>query len=175
MKNFLAKLFAKREKPPISAQSPKDVTAGLRAMILGLSPADIGITAHNFPHKAWGVVMETGMQGGYYTLGVLADGTASLYFSNGGGIIGAGERPEVRKASEQFIGWGNRFVGSSEPAPSLDPPSQGETKFFFLTFSGVQSYTAKELELGEKRDGLYPLFHAGHSVIAAVRQTQPQA
>ena len=175
MKNFLANLFAKREKTPASAQSPKDVAAGLRSMVLGLSSEDIGITEHNFPHQAWGVVMETGMKGGYYTLGVLADGTTSLYFSNGGGIIGAGERPEVRKASEQFLGWGNRLVGSSEPAPSLDPPLEGETKFFFLTFTGIRSYTASELDLGEKRDSLSPLFHAGHSVIAAVRQTQTQA
>jgi hypothetical protein len=179
MKNIFAGLFAKTPNPPVVTQSaahnPKDVAAGLRSMVLNLSAAEIGITPHVFPHQVWGIVMETGMSGGYYTLAVLADATTSLYFSNGGGILGAGEKPEVRKVSEQFIGWANRFVGSSSPATSLQPPSQGQTKFFFLTFNGVQSYEAPELELGEKRDSLAPLFHAGHAMIAAVRQTQQTA
>jgi hypothetical protein len=117
--------------------------------------------------------METGMDAGFYTLVVLADGTTSLYFSNGGGIIGAGEKSEVREASRQFIGWGNRFVASAESSPSTQPPAKGSTKFFFLTFDGIRSYSAPEVELGEERDALAPLFHAGHAVIAAVRHAQP--
>jgi len=144
-------------------------------MVLGLSPTDIGITPQSFPHQVWGIVMETGMKAGYYTLATLADGTTSLYFSNGGGIIGAGEKPEVREVSQQFIGWANRFAESSEPLASLQPPSLGNTKFFFLTFNGVRSYSAPEIELGEKRDGLASLFHAGHAVIAALRQAQAKA
>jgi len=70
------------------------------------------------------------MKGGCYTLVVLADGTTSLYFSSGGGIIGAGERPEVRKASERFLGWGNRLVESAKPSESVEPPAEGVTKFF---------------------------------------------
>ncbi|MEW9572692.1 hypothetical protein ABQJ54_13110 [Rhodanobacter sp. Si-c] len=172
MKNIFAELFAKKKKTQDAAQQPKDVSAGLRSMVLGLSPAEIGITPNSFPHQVWGIVMETGMRDGYYTLAVLADGTASLYFSNGGGIIGSGEKLEVRQVSQQFIGSANRFVGSSKPAASLEPPSQGNTEFFFLTFQGVQTYAAPEVELGEKRDSLAPLFHAGHAVIAAVRQSQ---
>ena len=152
---------------------PDSTTAELRSMVLGLSPAEIGITPENFPHQAWGVVMETGMDAGYYTLAVLADGTTSLYFSNGGGIIGAGEKPEVKEVSRQFIGWGNRLLGSAQPSTSAQPPAAGDTKFFFLTFDGIRSYTAPELDLGEERDRLAPLFHAGHAVIGAVRQAQP--
>ncbi|WP_457098144.1 hypothetical protein [Lysobacter sp. P5_B9] len=113
------------------------------------------------------------MDAGFYTLVVLADGTTSLYFSNGGGIIGAGEKPDVREASRQFIGWGNRLVGSAESARSTQAPAKGSTKFFFLTFDGIRSYTAPEVELGEERDALAPLFHAGHAVIAAVHRAQP--
>jgi hypothetical protein len=158
-------------QPP--AHSPEPITADLRAMVLNLSPDEIGLTPDNFPHRAWGVVMETGMDRGYYTLVVLADGTTSLYFSNGGGIIGAGERPEVRAASQQFIGVGNRLLTSAQPSTSTEPPTAGNTKFFFLTFDGVRSYAAPEIELGEERDDLAPLFHAGHAVITAVRQAQP--
>jgi hypothetical protein len=152
---------------------PESITGDLRSMVLNLSPGEIGITRENFPHKAWGVVMETGMDAGFYTLVVLADGTTSLYFSNGGGIIGAGERPQVQEASRQFIGWGNRLLGSAEAVASTQPPANGNTKFLFLTFDGIRSYVAPEVELGEERDSLAPLFHAGHAVIAAVRQARP--
>lgn len=152
---------------------PEPVVSGLRAMVLGLSAEEIGITRENFPHAAWGVVMETGMEAGFYTLVVLADGTTSLYFSNGGGTIGAGEKPQVREASQQFIGWGNRFVDSTRPGLSTAPPANGITRFFFLTFDGIRSYSAPEVELGEESDDLSPLFHAGHAVIAAIRQGQP--
>ena len=156
------------------AAVPSDsVSDDLRSMALNLSPNDIGITRKNFPHEVWGVVMETGMEKGFYTLVVLADGSTSLYYSNGGGIIGAGEKPEVQETSRQFIEWGNRFVGSAKPVSSTQPPGNGTTKFFFLTFEGVQTYLAPEIELGEERDRLAPLFHAGHAVIAAVRQAQP--
>ena len=172
---MLAKLGTTKVTAPKPVQHPKDVAAGLRSMVLGLSPADIGITQQSFPHQVWGIVMETGMKAGYYTLATLADGTTSLYFSNGGGIIGAGEKPEVREVSQQFIGWANRFVEASEPVASLQPPSQGKTKFFFLAFNGMQSYSAPEIELGEGRDSLASLFHAGHAVIAALRHTQANA
>jgi hypothetical protein len=168
--SFLGARRAAAQTPP---EPPESITGDLRSMALNLSPDEIGITRENFPHQAWGVVMETGMDAGFYTLVVLADGTTSLYFSNGGGIIGAGEKPEVQEASRQFIGWGNRLLGSAGLAPSTQPPANGSTKFFFLTFDGIRSYSAPEIELGEERDSLAPLFRAGHAVIAAVRQARP--
>jgi len=168
--SFFGAGHAAAQTPP---GPPESITSDLRSMVLNLSPDEIGITRENFPHQVWGVVMETGMDAGFYTLVVLADGTTSLYFSNGGGIIGAGEEPEVQEASRQFIGWGNRLLGPAGSAPSTQPPAKGSTKFFFLTFDGIRSYTAPEIELGEERDSLAPLFHAGHAVIAAARQAQP--
>ena len=37
----------------------------------------------------WGVLMELGLEQGVATMVAFADGTVSLYFSGGGGIIGA--------------------------------------------------------------------------------------
>ncbi|MBL4575724.1 MAG: hypothetical protein JKY51_06460 [Opitutaceae bacterium] len=47
--------------------------------------------------KVWAVMMETGFPESAYTLIASADGSASIYFSNGGGIIGAGEHENVRR------------------------------------------------------------------------------
>jgi len=155
-------------QPPVPSEKP--ATGEIREMALRLSGKEIGLTPEIFPQRAWGALMETGIEEGYFTLVVLADGTTSLYFSTGGGIIGAGEHPKVREASNQFIGLANRLLDSSAPARSTTPPKDGETVFYFLTFDGVRTYSAPEIELGEERDALSPLFHAGHAVITAARK-----
>ena len=61
--------------------------------------------------------------------------------SNGGGIIGAGERPQVQEASRQFIGWGNRLLGSAEAVASTQPPANGTYKPQWMLI-GVTSITS---------------------------------
>ena len=116
--------------------------------------------------------METGYPNSVVSLVVLGDGTASLYFSTGGGVIGAGQHESVRKASANFIGWANRFFSSATRAPEHPLPGAGHVIFYFLTYDGVYSYTAKEIELGEGRDKLANLFHAGHEVIGHMREIE---
>ena len=155
------------------APSPVQATSELRSMVLALKPGEIGLSPSESPSRVWGVVMETGMDRGYYTLVVLGDGTTSLYFSNGGGIIGAGERESVQAPSREFLAAGNQFAAAATPATDTAPPRQGFTKFFLLTFDGLRTYTAPELALVEEHDSLSPLFYAGQSVITQLRLVQP--
>jgi len=67
--------------------SPAQMSDELRSMVLNLNPKDIGLTKENFPHPVFALVMETGFPEGSFTLSSVADGSTSLYFSNGGGII----------------------------------------------------------------------------------------
>ena len=152
--------------------SPSAMSSDLRAMVFNLSPKEIGITPNSFHQRVWGIVMETGLRSGYYTLVALADGTTSLYYSTGGGIIGAGEHASVRAASTQFIESANSFAEHAKPVGSHPPPSQGNTVFYLLTFNGVLSYTAPEQALGEHRDSFSGLFYAGQAVITELRKLQ---
>ncbi len=152
--------------------NPGDMSKELRTMVLKLSPSDIGINKKDYPHKVWGIVMETGVEKGYYTLVALADGSTSLYFSTGGGIIGAGEHANVKKASQQLLVLANQSVEHAVPTKSFPPPMNEKTTFYFLTFDGVKAYSASEEMLGEQKDRLSNLFHAAHSVIAEVRQAE---
>lgn len=156
------------ERPAAADQ----VISDARTLIFAIRPDEIGISRATYPHKAWGVVMEAGTDGGFYTLVTLADGSTSLYFSNGGGIIGAGEHEPVRKASQAFIALADDWIGSATPAGSYPPPAIGQTTFYFLTFDGTPTYSAAETELGEGRDKFSPFFHAGHEVIAAIRELE---
>ena len=177
MKRLFATLLASLGLggPAIASDAPTQpdaITQDLRMMALTLTPDAIGISQKSFPHEVWGILMETGMERGSYTLVALADGTTSLYFSTGGGIIGAGEHAPVRQTSGQFIDLANDAIASAIATDSYPPPNAGQTVFYFLTFHGVKTYAAKEVDLGEMRDKLSNLFHAGHGVIAAVRQTK---
>lgn len=51
----------------------------------------------------WGILMETGYPQGIATLVSLADGTTSLYFSNGDGMIGGGQHANIAQASKAFV------------------------------------------------------------------------
>ena len=152
-------------------KSEAEMAAGLRQMVLSLKPGDLGISEETFPHEVWGVLMETGYDSGAFSLVVLADGTVSLYLSTGGGVIGAGEHESVRGPAGSFLGWANHFVSEAKPSEAQPLPTEGQTIFYFLTNSGIRSYSAKEVELGEGRDKLSDLFHAGHAVITEVRKS----
>ena len=177
MRKIFAGLLSLLGVGSAAAQSPStppdEVTSGFRSMVLGLTPGEIGLGPENTSGKVWGIVMDTGVEGGFHTLIVLADGTASLYFSNGGGIIGAGEREPVREASRELLATSNRFAGTAAPTNDTAPPSNGTTRFFLLTFDGLRSYVAQEVDLGEQRDPLSPLFHAAHAVITQLGLAQP--
>ena len=45
--------------------NPGDMSKELRTMVLKLNPSDIGINKKDYPHKVWGIVMETGAEKGY--------------------------------------------------------------------------------------------------------------
>jgi len=159
----------------INAQSAPEVPANesviddLRSMALSMTSEKLGLSQENYPNEVWGILMETGFDDGSFTLLVLADGTTSLYFSNGGGSIGSGTHDSVKKASTNLLSGANHYRDKTRPVLEYPYPSSGEVK---LGRNGVTSYSAKERELGENRDTLSQLFHASHVVISKLRQVE---
>ena len=80
-----------------------EVVRGLRQQALTVDAADLGLGPTADRTHVWGVVMETGYPEAVATLVVFGDGTTSLYFSNGGGMVGAGEHDVVRAASKLLL------------------------------------------------------------------------
>lgn len=114
--------------------------------------------------------METGHDDAVVTLAAIADGTVSLYFSNGGGMIGLGEHEEVRKVSNDFISLSEQFITNAKLTSAFPLPGKYNTIFYFLTFDGV--YITEELEediLGNNKSPFSPLFHKAHDVITQAR------
>lgn len=115
--------------------------------------------------------METALPDGEaYFLLVVAEGTTSLYFSNGGGIIGAEGHESVRAASSRLLNLlSGAYKGEFEPWQGLAVPVAGMTRLYFMTADGVFSQERSEVIYGEQKSNLSHVFYAAHDVIAAIR------
>jgi hypothetical protein len=60
----------------------------LRSQALSVERASLRITEPSPATSVWGLLMEMGVPNGSATLLALADGTASLDYSSGGGVLG---------------------------------------------------------------------------------------
>jgi hypothetical protein len=110
--------------------------------------------------------METGYPEGSATLVAMADGSASIYLSGGGGMIGGIGHETIRNAAQHFVQLASLFQPQMKGTTDFPLPRKGETNFYILTDAGVFTASAPENELGENRHALSTLFHAGHAVIA---------
>ena len=160
-------------KMTASAQNEQSLMSEMRESVFKLDPATIGISPSNYSGHVWGMIFETGIEREAYSLVVLADGTTSLYFSTGGGIIGAGEHSNVRTASKNLLLKANDAIGRSTFTQAHPLPYDGTSVFYFLTFDGTRFYSAPESRLGNGQDKLSPLFHASHEVISELRAIKP--
>lgn len=146
---------------------PEDVYLGLRDNVLGLTPSQI---SNDGPVLA--VLMETGYSAAVVTLVAVADGTVSLYFSNGGGIIGSGEYPQVRAVGLDMIKEAADHLPTLVKADSHSLPRESYTSFYVVTTSGAYTQSVLEDDLGNERHALSPLFFAGHKLIAYIRAAE---
>jgi hypothetical protein len=156
----------KRESEP-----EPEVYSGLRQQVLRLTPDQLGNDLADAPILA--LLMETGYPEAVATLVAVADGTTSLYFSNGGGFIGAGTHAPVAEASRRWLEAARPFLPQLAAITDPAPPAKGLTQFVAVLPEGLRSDVAPEEELGEDRHPLSPLFHAGHDVITQIRLLDP--
>lgn len=164
--SFIAGLFS----PSASAADYKvaDAYSVLCDMVFSTKPDSIGVKLKD-ANEVWGVVMETGYPEAVASLVALADGTVSLYFSNGGGIIGLGPHAGPHSAAQSFLAASQQFSKQVQPTKNYPLPKPSYTRFYLLTGNGVLTAEAKEDDLGNNRLPLSPLFYKGHELISEVR------
>ena len=153
------------------AGEPKisDVYKGLRDQVLSLKLKDLGLNTKEYSNKVYGTLMETGYKNVIVTVVSIADGTTSIYFSNGGGMIGNGQEKIAQRATTSLIHLSENYLTQMKSTKHFPYPKAGEVKFYVLTSNGVFTYSALENDLGNKKDKLSKLFYAGQGVISAIR------
>jgi len=146
------------------AYEAADVYLGLRNQALTLDAKTLGVDVSVFS-----VLMETGYPEAVATVVAVADGASSVYFSNGGGIIGAGEYKQVHDAAVEFISIAEKNIGKMSIAKDYPLPRKGFTRFYVVTSSGVYSFEALEDDLGNEKSELSNLFFQGHEFMSYIR------
>ena len=126
----LGRLFG--GEPSKSTYKTADVYQGLRKQILDESE-QLGASA---TEAVLAVVMETGYPEAVATLVAVIDGSASLYFGNGGGIIGAGESPEPNAAARRVVAKAADFRGACTLTNEFPLPQKAYTRFYIITPKG---------------------------------------
>jgi len=134
----------------------------LRSQALAISAELAGAQKED---EVFGVLMETGYPEAVATLVSARDGAASLYFSRGGGTIGAGGHARPNAASKKLVALASSFLKHTSKTDTTPLPKEGFTRFYFVARSGLLTVEVKEEDLGMGRHPMSPLFHAAHELI----------
>jgi hypothetical protein len=110
--------------------------------------------------------MEWGVDNGSATVVAIADRTASVYLSSGGGSIGGGpSQDSIRKADQQMVFAAAEFQPQMRLADSYLLPQRGRVTFYALTDAGLFAAGASRDELSSHRHPLSKLGDAAQNII----------
>jgi hypothetical protein len=164
-------LFGRKRGGDEPGSAADDAYLGLRRLALNVTAASLG-SACTPGAPVVALLMESRYDRAVATLVGIADGTTSLYFSNGGGVIGAGSRRDVAEATHRWLelcgGLLEHFWAVDDPPL----PPEDVTQFVAVTSGGRLSALASKDDLGQRRHPLAPLYYAGHQVITQIRLTE---
>lgn len=153
---------AKSEESAKSAEAMKE----LRNKLLTSKPEEVGLSGEDAKAKVWGVLMDVSLTGGTATLVSIRDGTASLYTTSGGGVLGGYTARDEAKA---FVYEAEKSLKHMSPTKSFDYPSNRLVKFYVLTSDGVFTVEAKPDDMLNSEHELSPLFRAANEVLTRLR------
>ena len=164
---LIGKLFG-ASRPP-----QNEVYSKLRNQALNVTTRDLDLDSDPAaPIHA--VIMETGQADAVATFACFLDGSASLYLSTGGGVIGGGQHESVRTACVEMMSITNKyaaaFMAACKPVSSFAYPGNREVFFYLVTDKGVYQARCRQSALAEQRDPFSALFNNCHAVMSEVRQ-----
>ncbi len=148
---------------------PDQTYLQLRSRILDLKPSEIGIAPSKSAPHVWGVLMETGYDVGIASLVSFVDGTTSLYYSTGGGMLGSGEYTPVAEASKALVDQAEIHLQQMSSSNGVPLPEVGLVRFTLLTYSGIV-YAEGPLKTVAAGDHLLsPLFIRAQETLTQLR------
>jgi len=144
---------------------PEEVYRGLRGLALGFSRAKLNLPPTATPTEPWGVIMDWGVETGPVSIVAVADGSASIYMSNGGGYIGGSSHESIREAAQNMVKAAAEVQNKTTATTIYPLPGRGEVIFYLLTDAGIFTAGGSEEELKAHRHLLSKLGDAGQEII----------
>lgn len=151
------------------ATDSKDVYLGLRNTMLARSRSKFNLPLTTPPTEPWGVLMDWGVNNGTATVVAITDGSASVYFSSGGGYIGGGGQEPIRLAAQKAVEVAQGLRVQGQPTRTYPLPQTHGVFFYVLTDAGVSLFRTSEQELNSSSDPLRKLGDAMQVVITEYR------
>ena len=148
---------------------PVDGTPALREKLLSAKPLDFGLAATPELPNVWAAMMEMRIDKTVVSLVAVAEGSTSLYFSTGGGVIGGGEHDSVRTANRNLLAFIETGLDLFVPLESPLEVMSGTVAFAVLTYDGLRGARDEERKMKDRRSPLWPAFYLGQDVITALR------
>ncbi len=166
-------MFKRKQPPPPDRLRLEPATVGLRLRALTGSIDDLGQRRDPMP-PVWLAAMEWVVGDSAVTLVSMNDGTTSLYFSHGGGFIGAGVHEPVAIATGQFLGECYLARAQFVPALGFDFPPAEVMRFYCRTDGNeIVTASAPEQEVRERDHPLFRPWAAAQAVITQIRLHSP--
>jgi hypothetical protein len=146
----------------------EEIYLKLRDQALGFGSEEIKAPPVVPDGRALGVLMDMGYPEAVVSILGLADGTTSMYISNGGGRIGLGDHEPMAEASKRWVAVAEH-AGSLTETDGNALPAEGVIRFNVLT-TGPRLYAeAVEADLVHASHPLHSLWAAGQDVITEMR------
>lgn len=145
----------------------------LRNKVFSTKPETIRINIED-ENKPYAVLMEIGYPDATASLVSLIDGNASIYFSNGGGVIGGIGHESIRNAAISFVKESANYLDRMDLVTSYGLPEAGHVKFYVLTKKGCYHIDEVEDNFDNNKSELTSLFFSGHGVITELRKVSEQ-
>lgn len=148
--------------------------AQLRTLWLSSDPSKLGLRpTTELPH-VWGAALEFRLGETVVFLAAVADGSVSMYFSNGGGIIGGGQHATVRAAGQRFLEAVEMSLPQFVARESFEPVGQERASFIVQTYEGKLGADVLEADLRGDTHPLPGCYGAAQDMITQLRLASPK-
>jgi methylated-DNA-protein-cysteine methyltransferase related protein len=159
-----------RPKTVKPKETAEETYMKMRQRAFETTPVNIGRDAQGT--EPYGIVMEMGIQISMMTLVSFADGDASVYYKNGGGMVGGISHESVRSAAKAFIALAPKAVAKMIKTTTYPLPGPDRVRFYILTPQAVLTTETNRQALINPQSELGALFYAGQEVVAQMRQVR---
>lgn len=120
------------------------------------------------------VMMDWNIANGTVTVLAAVDGTASIYFSGGGGYLGGGQgHPSIREAALNAVRIAEELRNRFHRTEETDIPAQQDIFFYIKTGTNLLRAIASEESLRDGSDPLATLGNAMQSIVTEYRLKYP--
>jgi hypothetical protein len=149
--------------------------SALRAQILNWKCPQVSSSTPDTPGNPCAVVMDWAVASGVATVVAASDGSASIYYSTGGGSIGGGyARPAIRDAALHAVSIASKFLDHMQLTDNFPLPESGSggVIFYIVTERGVFMAKASVELLSTNRHPLSELGNSMQTIITEYRMLE---